>query len=38
VARYLGGDQNLPGYTFVPAVLVTKQNAGERQKFLGQRP
>jgi ribose transport system substrate-binding protein len=37
-ARYLSGDHNLPPYTFVPAVLVTKQNADEMQKFLGQRP
>jgi len=38
VARYLGGEHDLPGYTFVPAVLVTKQNAAQQQKFLGQRP
>jgi ribose transport system substrate-binding protein len=37
-ARYLNGDHSLPPYTFVPAVLVTKQNADEMQKFLGQRP
>lgn len=37
-ARYLNGDHDLPPYTFVPAVLVTKQNADEMQKFLGQRP
>jgi ribose transport system substrate-binding protein len=37
-ARYLAGDHNLPPYTFVPAVLVTKQNAAEAQTFLGQRP
>jgi ribose transport system substrate-binding protein len=37
-ARYLSGDHNLPPYNFVPAVLVTKQNADEMQKFLGQRP
>jgi ribose transport system substrate-binding protein len=37
-ARYLSGDHSLPPYTFVPAVLVTKQNAEEMQKFLGQRP
>jgi ribose transport system substrate-binding protein len=36
--RYLSGDHSLPPYTFVPAVLVTKQNAEEMQKFLGQRP
>jgi ribose transport system substrate-binding protein len=29
--------QSLPPYTFVPAVLVTKDNADEMQKFLGQR-
>jgi ribose transport system substrate-binding protein len=38
VARYLAGDHNLPPYTFVPAILVTKQNASEQQAFLGQRP
>jgi ribose transport system substrate-binding protein len=37
-ARYLNGDHSLPPYTFVPAILVTKQNADETQKFLGQRP
>jgi ribose transport system substrate-binding protein len=37
-ARYLAGDHNLPPYTFVPALLVTKQNAAEAQAFLGQRP
>ena len=37
-ARYLNGDHDLPPYTFVQAVLVTKQNADEIQKFLGQRP
>ena len=37
-ARYLNGDHNLPPYTFVPALLVTKKNAEEMQKFLGQRP
>ncbi len=37
-ARYLNGDHDLPPYTFVQAVLVTKQNADEMQKFLGQRP
>src|ERR1700733_982040 len=36
-ARYLSGDHSLPPYTFVPAVLVTKENADEMQKFLGQR-
>jgi ribose transport system substrate-binding protein len=33
----LSGDHSLPPYTFVPAVLVTKENADEMQKFLGQR-
>ena len=37
-ARYLAGEHNLPPYTFVPALLVTKQNAAEAQAFLGQRP
>jgi ribose transport system substrate-binding protein len=37
-ARYLSGNHNLPPYTFVPALLVTKKNADEIQKFLGQRP
>jgi ribose transport system substrate-binding protein len=37
-ARYLAGDQNLPPYSFVPAVLVNKQNAADAQAFLGQRP
>jgi ribose transport system substrate-binding protein len=37
-ARYLAGDHNLPPYSFVPAVLVNKQNAAEAQAFLGQRP
>ncbi|HEX3444348.1 MAG TPA: hypothetical protein VHS80_06490, partial [Chthoniobacterales bacterium] len=37
-ARYLAGNHSLPPYTFVPAVLVTKQNAAEAQAFLGQRP
>jgi len=37
-ARYLNGDHNLPPYSFVPALLVTKKNADEMQKFLGQRP
>jgi ribose transport system substrate-binding protein len=38
VARYLAGDHNLPPYTYVPAILVTKQNAAETQAFLGLRP
>ncbi len=37
-ARYLAGDHSLPPYTFVPALLVNKQNAAEAQTFLGQRP
>jgi ribose transport system substrate-binding protein len=37
-ARYLAGDHNLPPYSFVPALLVNKQNAAEAQTFLGQRP
>ncbi|MGV4715585.1 sugar ABC transporter substrate-binding protein, partial [Burkholderia pseudomallei] len=28
VARYLAGDRSLPAYTFVPSVLVTKDDAG----------
>lgn len=38
VARYLGGNHHIAAFTFVPAVLVTKQNAADEQKFLGQRP
>jgi ribose transport system substrate-binding protein len=37
-ARYLGGDHDLPPYTFIPAVLVNKQNAAEAAKALGQTP
>lgn len=36
VARYLAGDHELPPATYVPALLVTKQNAAEVQKVLGQ--
>lgn len=36
VARYLAGDRDLPPSTYVPALLVTKQNAAEVQKSLGQ--
>ncbi|AIO69064.1 sugar ABC transporter substrate-binding protein [Burkholderia oklahomensis] len=36
VARYLAGDRSLPAYTFVPSVLVTKDNAGVAQRTPGQ--
>ena len=36
VARYLAGDHDLPPYTFIPSILVTKQNATEAAKQLGQ--
>lgn len=36
VARYLAGDQSLPPATYVPAILVTKENAADVQKTLGQ--
>jgi ribose transport system substrate-binding protein len=36
VARYLGGDHALPPYTFVPSILVTKENAASAAKALGQ--
>ena len=36
VARYLGGDHDLPPYTFVPAILVNKENAAAAAKELGQ--
>jgi len=36
VARYLAGDHNLPKTTFIPSVLVTKENAAEAQVTLGQ--
>ncbi len=35
-ARYLAGDRSLPPATYVPAILVTKENATEVQKTLGQ--
>lgn len=36
VARYLAGDRSLPPATYVPALVVTKENAAEVQKTLGQ--
>ncbi len=36
VARYLAGDHDLPPYTFIPSILVTKQNATDAAKLLGQ--
>ncbi len=36
VARYLAGDHDLPPYTFIPSILVTKQNATEAARELGQ--
>ncbi|MDR3516681.1 MAG: sugar ABC transporter substrate-binding protein [Azospirillaceae bacterium] len=36
VARYLAGDHGVPLYSYIPAILVTKQNAAEVQKTLGQ--
>ncbi|AJY38389.1 sugar ABC transporter substrate-binding protein [Burkholderia humptydooensis] len=36
VARYLAGDRSLPAYTFVPSVLVTKDDAGGAPRTLGQ--
>lgn len=35
-ARYLAGDRNLPPATYVPALVVTKENTAEVQKTLGQ--
>jgi len=35
-ARYLAGDRNLPPATYVPSLVVTKENAAEVQKTLGQ--
>ena len=35
-ARYLAGDRSIPAYTFVPSVLVTKANAAEAAKSIGQ--
>ena len=37
VARYLAGDHNLPKTTFIPSILVTKENAAEAQVTLGQQ-
>ncbi|WP_255610236.1 hypothetical protein [Pantoea sp. DY-17] len=36
VAKYLAGDRSLPPATYVPSILVTKENAAEAQKTLGQ--
>lgn len=36
VARYLAGDHTLPLATYVPSILVSKDNAAEAQKTLGQ--
>jgi len=36
VARYLAGDHALAPYTYVPSILVTKDNAGTIQQTLGQ--
>ena len=36
VARYLAGDRSLPPATYVPAILVTKENAAEAATKLGQ--
>jgi len=36
VARYLNGDRSLPPATYVPAILVTKGNAADTVKTLGQ--
>lgn len=36
VARYLAGDHTLPPYTYVPSLLVTKDNADTAQQTLGQ--
>lgn len=35
-ARYLAGDRTLPLVTYVPSILVSKDNAAEAQKSLGQ--
>jgi ribose transport system substrate-binding protein len=37
VARYLAGEQNIPKFTFVPALLVTRENAAAAQAELGQK-
>ena len=36
VARYLSGQRDLPPYTYVPSILVTKDNAASLQQTLGQ--
>jgi len=36
VARYLAGDRTLPLATYVPSILVSKDNAAQAQKTLGQ--
>lgn len=36
VAKYLAGDRSLPPATYVPAILVTKENAAQAQQTLGQ--
>jgi ribose transport system substrate-binding protein len=36
MARYLAGDHNLRPYTFIPSIPVTKQNATQAAKDLGQ--
>ncbi len=35
-ARYLAGDRSIPAYTFIPSVLVTKANASDAAKAIGQ--
>ncbi len=35
-ARYLAGDRTVPAYTFIPSVLVTKANAPDAVKAIGQ--
>ena len=35
-SRYLAGDRSIPAYTFVPSVLVTKANAAQAAKSIGQ--
>jgi ribose transport system substrate-binding protein len=37
VARYLAGEQDLPRLTFVPTLLVTRDNAAQAQAALGQK-
>jgi ribose transport system substrate-binding protein len=36
VARYLAGDRTLPPATYVPSILIVKENAAQAQKTLGQ--